>query len=266
MLCDGERARGGPLPDAIGEAVAAALEDGAGTDEIVARIRGQDGERRPAGWLARLIGLQRETERIAEEWARTRAPGAEGRSALLAIGGLRTLTLCAIAELSQRAEPVSTEELGRLALTLNRIERADTRRVGRERAVAEADADPGRLAARAARMTYDERLEMVRRSLREHRFPERADPPPPEPGWAAVSPAESRDTPPPAPAPHPPADGGAEDGRDAPGAQDAWDAREAHDAWDARRAQDFHMRRREAEGQLWPTDPPFCPSHWSGPG
>ena len=257
MLCDGERARSGPLPAAIRDAVAAALGDGAGTEEIVARILARDGGRRPAGWLAGLIGLQRETERLAEEWERARAPGAEGRSAVLAIGGLRSLTLCAIAELSQRAEPVSTEELGRLALTLNRIERADTRRVERERAVAEADADPGRLAARAARMTYDERLEMVRRSLREHRFPERADPPPPDPGWAAVSPTDSRDTPPPAPAPHPPADGGAEDGRGAPGAQDAWDAR---------RAQDFHMRRREAEGRLWPTDPPFCPSHWSGPG
>ena len=259
-MCDGERARGGPLPDAIGEAVAAALEDGAGTEEIVARILVRDGEGRPArrlGRLARLIGLQRETEGLAGEWARTRAPGAEGRSALLAIGGLRTLTLCAIAELSQRAEPASTGELGRLALTLNRIERADTLRVERERAEAEADADPARLAARAARMTYDERLEMVRRSLREHPFPERADPPPADPEWADVSPADFRDTPPPAPLPHPPADGGAEHAEDAGAAQDAWDACEA---------QDFHMRRREAEARLWPTDPPFCPSQWSGPG
>ena len=31
-------------------------------------------------------------------------------------------------------------------------------------------------------------------------------------------------------------------------------------------ARDAELRRREAEGRLWPTDPPFCPAAWSGPG
>ena len=85
-----------PLPGAIQDAVAVAIEDGATMDEIVERVRSRGGDRspliprarrcaraRPAEgcWAERtdgLICLQRETVRFAEEWARAREPGAEG--------------------------------------------------------------------------------------------------------------------------------------------------------------------------------------------
>ena len=134
-------------------------------------------------------------------------------------------------------------------------------------------------------MTHAERVETVRRAFEGQFFPGRTDPPPAESGWAAgpaedapvsppepapdppaaAPPANSRVTPP-EPAPDPPADGGAQDAWDARGAPDICDARRARDTWDAHRARDAHLRRREAEGRLWPTDPPFCPAAWSGPG
>ena len=97
-----------PLPGAIQDAVAAAIEDGATMDEIVACVRAGDGDRSPSAegrWAARIDGLiclQRETDRCAEEWVRTREPGAEGRSALVAIETLRTLALRTMAELGAR--------------------------------------------------------------------------------------------------------------------------------------------------------------------
>ena len=253
-----------PLPAAIQDAVAAAIEDGATMDEIVARVRSRDGDRspliprarrcaraRPAEgyWAERMDGLiclQRETVRFAEEWERTRDPRAEGRSALIAIETLRTLALRTMAELSQRKEPVAAEELGRLTLALNRIESADRLRIEREQTMADAaaHAEP---AARAASMTHAERVETVRRALEGQFFPGRTGAPPATFGWAAASPADSPVTPP-EPAPDSPADDG------------------APDAWDAQRARDAELRRREAEGRLWPTDPPFCPAEWSGPG
>ena len=194
-----------------------------------------------------LICLQRETVRFAEEWERTRDPRAEGLSALIAIETLRALALRTMAELGQRAEPVPTEDLGRLALALHRIESADRLRIEREQAAADAAPAHAGPAARAATMTHAERVETVRRALEGHLFPGRIEPPPPASGWAAASPADSPVTPP-DPTPESPADGGAQD------------------AWDAHRARDADLRRREAEGRLWPTDPPFCPSEWSGPG
>ena len=104
-------------------------------------------------------------------------------------------------------------------------------------------------------MTHAERVETVRRALEGHFFPRHADPPPPNSEWAAASLADSPVTPP-DPTPESPAADGAQDA-DAPGAQDEWDARGARDT---------ELRRREAEGRLWPTDPPFCPAAWSGPG
>ena len=136
----GEGAASEPLPGAIQDAVAAAIEDGATMDEIVACVRARGGDRSPliprarrcararpaeGRWAARMDGLiclQRETDRFAEEWVRTREPGAEGRSALIAIETLRTLALSTMADLSQRTEPVPTEDLARLALALHRIE------------------------------------------------------------------------------------------------------------------------------------------------
>ena len=297
----GECSSDEPLPASIQGAVAAEIEDGSSLDEIVARVRSRDGESsdliprarrcaraRPAEgrWAERMDGLiclQRETVRFAEEWERTRDPRAEGRSALIAIETLRTLTLRTMAELGAREEPVPTEDLARLALALHRIESADKLRIEREQAAADAPAAHDGAAARAANMTHAERVETVRRALEGHLFPGRTDPPPPASEWAEAPPADT-DVTPPNPAPEPPADGGAQDAwgasgaqdvldargapdvLDARGAQDVLDARGARDTWDAHRARDAELRRREAEGRIWPTDPPFCPAEWSGPG
>ena len=291
-----------PLPGAIQDAVAAAIEDGATMDEIVERVRSRGGDRSPliprarrcararpaeGRWAERMDGLiclQRETDRFAEEWERTRDPRAEGRSALIAIETLRTLALSTMADLSQRAEPVATEDLARLALALHRIESADRLRIEREQTMADAAAHAGP-AARAASMTHAERVETVRRALEGHVFPGRTEPPTPASGWAASSAEDSPVTlpkpPPDPPAAAPPANsrhpagagarvacrrrGRRDDvGRD-DGAPDVW-MRGARDTWDAHRARDAELRRREAERRLWPTDPPFCPSAWSGPG
>ena len=291
-----------PMPGAIQDAVAAAIEDGATMDEIVACVRARGGEGSPSIPRARrcararpaegrraermdgLICLQREADRCAEEWVRTRDPRAEGLSALIAIETLRTLVLSTMADLSKRAEPVATEDLARLALALHRIESADRLRIEREQTMADAAAHAGP-AARAATMTHAERVETVRRALEGHVFPGRTEPPTPAFGWAAASaedppvtlpkpaperpaaapPANSPVTPP-EPAPESPDDDMAQDVSDARVAQDDSDARRARDTWDAHRARDADLRRREAERRLWPTDPPFCPSAWSGPG
>ena len=270
----GERASAEPLPAAIRDSVAAAIENGASMDEIVARDRSRDRDRspliprarrcaraRPAEgcWAERmdgLIGLQREIDRCAGEWVQAREPGAEGRGALVAIETLRTLALATLAELSQRAEPVATEDLGRLTLALHRIESADRLRIEREQTMTDAAAAHDGAAARAASMTHAERVETVRRAMEGHLFPGRTEPPPAAFGWAAAS-AEDSPVTLPKPAPDSPADDGA---------PDACDARIAPDVWDARIARDADLRRREAEGRLWPTDPPFCPAAWSGPG
>ena len=269
-------------------------------DDIVAGVRSRGGDRSPSiprarrcararpaegRWAERMEGLiclQRETVRFAEEWERTREPGAEGLSALIAIETLRTLALRTMAELGAREEPVPTEDLGRLTLALHRIESADRLRIEREQAAADAAAAHDGAAARAAGMTHAERVETVRRAMEGHLFPGRTDPPPAAFGWAAASaedppvtppepapdppaatpPAHSRVTPP-EPAPDSPADDGAPDVCDARGAPDICDARIARDTWDAHsapdicdahRARDAHLRRREAEGRLWPTD------------
>ena len=117
--CVSERSSDEPLPDSIRDAVAAAREDGASIDEIVAGVRARGGEGPgSAPPMEGLIGLQRETVRFAEEWERTREPSAEGLSALIAIETLRTLALRTMAELAAREEPVPTEDLARLALAL----------------------------------------------------------------------------------------------------------------------------------------------------
>ena len=281
----GERAPDEPLPAAIQDAVAAAIERrrhhgrdrGARPSARTTTARARPAEGRWAERMDGLICLQRETDRFAEEWERTREPGAEGLSALIAIETLRTLVLSHDGRARQAPEePVSTEDLGRLALALHRIESADRLRIEREQAAADAAAAHAGAAARAASMTHAERVETVRRALEGHLFPGRTDPPPPAFGWAAPSaedppvtlpkpapdppaaapPAHSRVTPP-EPAPDSPADDGA---------PDVCDARGAPDICDARIARDAHLRRREAEGRLWPTDPPFCPAAWSGPG
>ena len=289
--CESERSTTGaiseePLPAAIQDAVAAAIEDGATMDDIVERVRSRGGDRspliprarrcaraRPAEgcWAERMDGLiviQREADRFADEWARAREPGAEGLSALIAIETLRTLALCTMAELGAREEPVPTEDLGRLTLALYRIESADKLGIEREQAAADAAAAHDGAAARAARMTHAERVETVRRAMEGHLFPGRTDPPPAAFGWAAAS-AEDPPVILPKSAPDPPADDGAPDVWDAHRAPNICDAPIARDTWDAHRARDAELRRREAEGRLWPTDCQTAfntdPQHGVGP-
>ena len=278
----GERSSDEPLPAAVQDAVTAAIEDGATMDEIVSRVRSRGGDRSPlipharrcaparpaeGRWAERMDGLiclQRVTVRFAEEWERTRDPRAEGRSALIAIETLRTLALSTMADLSQRTEPVPTEDLGRLALALHRIESADRLRIEREQAAADAATAHDGAAARAASMTHAERVETVRRAMEGHLFPGRTDPPPPAFGWAAAS-AEDSPVTLPKPAFDPPTAAPPENSRVTP-PEPAPDSPADDGAQDAHSARDAHLRRREAEGRLWPTDPPFCPSEWSGPG
>ena len=264
MQCESAHPTDEPVPGAIQDAVDAALGGGATVDGIAARVRAWGGEEYRAPPMDGLICLQRETDRFAEEWERTRDPRAEGRSALVAIETLRTLALRTMAELAAREEPVPTEDLARLALALHRIESADRLRVEREQAMADAPAHAGP-AARAASMTHAERVETVRRAMEGHLFPGGTDPPPAASGWAAASPADTYVTPP-DPTPESPADSWLPDVSDACGAEDVRDARTAEDVLDPRIARDAELRRREVEGRLWPTDPPFCPSEWSGPG
>ena len=203
--CESAHSSDGPLPAAIREVVTAAIEGGATVGEIVARVRARGGEGPgSAAPMDGLIGLQREADRCVEEWERTREPGAEGLSALIAIETLRTLALRTMAELGAREEPVATEDLGRLALALHRIESADRLRIEREQAAADPAAAHAGAAARAASMTHAERVETVRRAIEGHLFPGRTDSPPAAFGWAAAS-AEDSPVTLPKPAPDPPA-------------------------------------------------------------
>ena len=182
---------------------------------------GEDG---PVSSIDGLIGLQRAANDFTEEWERAREPGAEGRAALVAIESLRALTLRTMAALSARAEPVSTEDLGRLALTLQRIERADRLRIEREQAVAEAGAQADPCPRKPL-------------SREEDVFGWPAEAEAPDAEWTEDSGWGSGITPP-APAPDPPADDGqAQDAWDAPVAPRVSDPREAPDPWSPRPAQ-----------------------------
>ena len=74
---------------------------------------------------------------------------AEARTGLIATEALRTLTLFSAADLGENGEPVTTEEVARLALALRHIEGADRLRAERERAMAGAVARAGEAARRA---------------------------------------------------------------------------------------------------------------------
>ena len=132
------------LPPALREAVDAAIADGATIDEITARIRAEGGacSRSAVGRYTKgmrdLIRQQQEADRANEAWVRALGDRAQGRAGLILIETLRTLVLSALADLSRREEPVSTEELARLALVLRRIEGTDKLRLERERAAAKA--------------------------------------------------------------------------------------------------------------------------------
>ena len=138
------------LPPELREAVDAAIADGATIDEIAALIRGEGGacSRSAVGRYTKnvrdLIRQQQETDRANEMWVRALGERPEGRAGLILIETLRTMTLSTMAELSGREEPVTPEELARLALVLKRIEGTDKLRLQREQAAAKAaKAAPG---------------------------------------------------------------------------------------------------------------------------
>ena len=132
------------LPPELREAVDAAIADSATIDEITARIRAEGGacSRSAVGRYVKnmrdLIRQQQEADRANEAWVRALGARIEGRAGLVLIETLRTLTLSTLADLSRREEPVSTEDLARLALVLRRIEGTDKLRLERERAAAKA--------------------------------------------------------------------------------------------------------------------------------
>ena len=66
-------------------------------------------------------------------------PGTEGHAARRTIDILRTLILRKIAELSESEEPVSADDVSRLALALSRVECADRSRIAREQAAGASD-------------------------------------------------------------------------------------------------------------------------------
>ena len=132
------------LPPELREAVDAAIADGATIDEIADLIRGEGGacSRSAVGRYTKtmrdLIRQQQETDRANEMWVRALGERAQGRAGLILIETLRTLTLAALADLSQRETPPTPEELARLALVLKRIEGTDKLRLQREQAAAKA--------------------------------------------------------------------------------------------------------------------------------
>ena len=144
------------LPDTLREAVDAAVADGATIDEITAHIREAGGacSRSAVGRYAKnvrdLIRQQHEADRATETWVRALGEREQGRAGPILIETLRTLALATMAHLSQREEPASPEELGRLALALKRIEGTDKLRIERERAAATAAPGAGQPAGRPA--------------------------------------------------------------------------------------------------------------------
>ena len=132
------------------------------------------------------------------------------------IESVRTQALLKIADLTEREEPVSTEELARLALTLYRIEDADRRRVAREQAAADMPARP----AERKLPSHDELTAIFHKAVKEQFFPGRLGVPPWKDGWDAPSTADSDAAP-----PDPPSGSSVD--------SSAGDAGEAHEEGDA---------------------------------
>ena len=170
------------LPPTLREAVDEAIADGATIDEITARIRAEGGacSRSAVGRYVKnmrdLIRRQQETDRGIEAWVRALGARTEGSAGLILIETLRSLTLAALADLSGREQPVSTEELARLALVLKRIEGTDKLRLERERAAAKAArAAPGAGQAPVRKGLSPEAVAAIREAVEGRpRRPERA--------------------------------------------------------------------------------------------
>ncbi len=103
---------------------AAGESSGGAGDRLTARIHG-------------LVDLQREIGDQAAEWAERREPRAEEYTARLVVESMRSLLLLKAAELTERDEPPSIDEVAHLALALHRIEAANRHRLARDQATAE---------------------------------------------------------------------------------------------------------------------------------
>ncbi len=110
-------------PGAAGESA------GSADDRFAARIHG-------------LVDLQREVGAQAAEWAERRGPRAGDHTARLAVESVRSLLLLKMAELTEREEPPSIDEVAHLALALHRIEGANRHRLAREQQAAGETAAP----------------------------------------------------------------------------------------------------------------------------
>ena len=269
------------IPGAAGESAG-----GAG-DLFTARIHG-------------LVDLQIEVGDQAAEWAERREPRAEEYTARLVVESMRSLLLLKAAELTERDEPPSIDEVAHLALALHRIEGANRHRLARDQATAETAAPP---APREYPSTEEMRA-LLGPAIKEAFHPERLGSKPwepwpdapapaepvagePEPPWdpsaghsawdepvaqGEEEPLEARDE----SAPEGPCE--AEDRGRAPERHDMGHAPGAHDDVHARKARDdVHARgARDADdvphiarpnrwswnGELWPPEIPLDPSRW----
>ena len=152
---------------------AAGESSGAADDRFAARIRG-------------LVDLQREVDAQAAEWAERRGPRTGDHSARLAVESVRSLLLLKVAELTEREEPPSIEEVAYLALALHRIEAANRHRLAREQATAESAAPQ---APRKPPSTQEMRA-LLGPAIKEAFHPERLGSKPWEPWPDAPAPAE----------------------------------------------------------------------------
>ena len=159
------------LPDALREAVDAAIADGATVDDITARIRegGGDCSRSAVGRYAKntrdLIRRQQECDRTIEAWTRAFGERTEGQAGLILIETLRTMVLATMAALSGREEPVSTQELNRLSIILKRIEDTDGLRLKREQAAEKEAAAAGTGRDKARKTLSPETIAAMREAL-----------------------------------------------------------------------------------------------------
>ena len=156
------------LPGAVRDAVDAAVEDGATIDEITASIRahGVDCSRAAVGRYAKRVRdrsrRQHELDRSVEVWIRNLGGRPEGDTRRIALEALRRLTLLVADEFDQSGEPVTTEELARLALTIHRIESVGRLWAVREHARARTD-DAGAGQAGRRRGLSEETAAAIRR-------------------------------------------------------------------------------------------------------
>ena len=132
------------LPPALREAVNAAIADGATIDEITARIRegGESCSRSAVGRYSQnyraMLRKRQESDRFMTQWMKEYGERPQGQAGLILIETMREMVMDTMAALTERGEPVPTQELERLTRVLKRIEDTDRLRLAREKAAAEA--------------------------------------------------------------------------------------------------------------------------------